>query len=134
MNRQKEDMDFLIRKIITIGLFLFIFFIFKSTDCSNIESFNKSVAIEHVLTIDNSAILVKPISFPNLQNLLVSCDLFTFNNSNKENFKIICSNIKTNHLLRLCKERFIEIKPQIIDLNSYHIRASLNNEVISLIS
>ncbi len=134
MISQKEDIIFFVRKAFTFGIFLFILFIFKSTDCTNIDSVYKSDTIEHVSGIDNSAILVEPLSFPKFENSLVSCDLFAFNNSNKDNFKIICSNIKTNHLFRLSKERFIVIKPQIIDLNLYHIRTSLNNEEIPLIS
>lgn len=134
MSRQKENIDFFIKKVFTIGLFLSILFVFKSIDHTNLNSFNKSDTIEHVSGIYNSAIIVEPLFFPKFDNSLVFCDLFTFNNSNKVNFKIICSNIKTNHLFRLNKERFIVIKPQIISFNLYHNRSSLTNEDISLIS
>jgi len=134
MSKQKENIDFFVKEVFTICLFLFTLFIFKSSDYTNSNSFNKSFTIEHVSAIDNSAILIEPLSFPKFENSLVSCDLFTFHNSNKDNFKIIYSNINTNHLFRLSKERFTIIKPQIIDFNLYHIRTSLTNEDNPLIS
>jgi|GEM_PF-5186486 len=133
MNRQKENIDLLIRKAFTLGLFLFVLLVFKSTDSSVVESFNKSCTIENAFEIDKSTILVEPLSFPSFDNSLVSCELFSFNNSNNENFKIICSNNKINHLLLLSKKRFIDIKT-LLFLYPHQVRVSLNSDEIPLIS
>jgi len=134
MNRQKENIDLLIRKVFTLGLFLFVLLVFKSTDSSVNESFNKSGAIENPFKIDNSAILIEPLSFPSIDNSLVSCELLTFNNSNNENYKIICSNNKINHLLLFSIQRFLDIKTHLFNLYPHQVRASLNSEEFPLIS
>ena len=132
MRKQNENIDLLLRKVFTIALFLFVFFVFKSNGCKAVNSNNHPVAIEQVAGINNSAVLVEPLYFSNFDNSLFSCDLPAFDNNG--NIKVICLNNKTNHLLLFSKERFIEIKAQITDLNPHHIRASLTNEEDSQIS
>jgi len=144
MNRQKENIDLLIGKVAVICFFLLIFFAFKGTDCPNRDSFTKSAyqtfyripihvtsTIEQNWEVNKLAILVEPIYFSAFYDALITLE---FNACNKSNFRIICSNNKVNQLLKNCKEQFIVIKAQIIDFNSFHIRTSLNNEEISLIS
>jgi len=134
MDRQKENIDLLIRKAFTLGFFLFVLLVFKSSDCSVVDSFNRSVTIEKASEIDYSALLVEPLAFTCFDNSLVSCEIFTFNNGNSKNYKIICSNNKMNLLLLLSKKRFIDIKTHLFDINSRQVRASLNSEKIPLIS
>jgi hypothetical protein len=133
MKKQNKNIDFLIRRVLTIGLFLFVLCLFKNKDCSSVNSYNQGTTIEYA-SVNKSVVLVEPFSLPNFENSLVFCDLFAFNNSNKENFKIIYSNNKTNQSFLFCKELFIKIKPQIPNLKLHHIRTSLNTEEISLIS
>lgn len=134
MGKQNENIDFLLRRVFIAVLFLFVLFVFKSKGCTTVNSYNHPATIEHVTGINNSAILVEPLSFPNFENSFVSSALPAFNHSYKGNSILICLNNKTNHLLLLSKERFIEIKHRIIDLNPLHIRASLTNEEDSQIS
>jgi hypothetical protein len=134
MNRQKENIDLLIRKVFLIGLFLFALLLFKNTNSSVVESFNKSCTIETAFETDNSAILVEPVSFPSFDNSLVSCELFAFNNSNNENYKIICSNNKINHFLLLSNKQFLDIKTHLFYPYHHQVRASLNSEEIPSIS
>ena len=129
-----KHIDFILEKITIIGFFLFILFVFESADGRNINSINKSNTIEHVLKVENYVTLVTPISFSSINNLLVTCEILTLNDNNKSNLVIICSNIKANHLLQISKERFSKIKPKIFNSICFHIRTSLNNEVIRPIS
>lgn len=133
MNRQKENIDLLIRNVFILGLFLFVLLVFKSTDSSVTESFNKSCTIE-ISEIDNSAILVEPLFFPSIDNSIVSCELLTFNNSNNENYEIICSNNKINHLLLFSNQRFLDIKTHLFNLYPHQVRASLISEEFPVIS
>jgi len=137
MNRQKENNISLIERFMMIGLFLFIIFLLRSSDCTNKDSFyygttyRQGATIEHIIA--KSPILVSILP-PDFNSPIVACEIFTFNACNKNNFNIICSNNKVNQLLKNCQERFLVIKPQVLDFDSYHIRTSLNNEEISLIS
>lgn len=141
MNRKEENSNLLIGKVVMICLFLFIIFAFKSTGYSDKYSFCQCGRI-HVINVDmsvnldkstihnNSATLSSPISLPDIP----ACEIFTLHICNKNNFLLICSNNTTNQLFKNCKERFLVIKPFIFDFDSHPIRASLNNEEISLIS
>ena len=134
MNREKENIDLFLRRIFTLGLLLFVLLIFKGTDRSFTESFDKSGTIENAFEKDYSAILVDPLSFPIIGNSLVSCELPTFNNSNNENYKIICSNNKINHLLLFSNKRFLDIKTHLFNHYPHQVRASLYSEEFPLIS
>ncbi|MCP4179228.1 MAG: hypothetical protein GY756_15825 [bacterium] len=134
MNRQKEYIDSVLEKVAIVSLFLFILFALKSTDCSNLNSFNKSTTIEHVLDLDNSAIFVNPVSFSSVDNSLVACKIFTSNDYNKSNNIITCSDFKEKHSFKTFKKLFLEIKPQIFSANVFRIKNSLNDEEFLLIS
>jgi hypothetical protein len=134
MRRQNENIDFSIRTILSAGLFLIVLFIFSNKDCNTVSSDNSSAATEQVSAADNPVLLNEPLAFPRYKDSLVSCDLFNFNNSGKRTNVITCSNNKTDHLFLLCKERFKEIKPQITNHNPTHIRTSLINENIPVVS
>ena len=140
MNRKEENINLLIGKVLMICLFVLIIFAFKSTDYSDKYSFCRNGRIINVIDVDKSAnldksaILVSQISSKDFNGSIVACKIFAFNICNKNNFLIICSNNKVNQLLKNCQERFLVIKPQVLDFDSYHIRTSLNNEEISLIS
>jgi hypothetical protein len=142
MNRKEENINLLIVKVVMICLFLIIIFTFKSTDYSDKYSFCQCGRITHVIDVDmsvnidkstihnNSATLSSPVSSPNI----AACEIFTFNICNKNNFLFICSNNTTNQLFKYRKKLFLVIKPLIFEFDSHPIRASLNNEFISLIS
>jgi hypothetical protein len=135
MNRQKENNISLIERFMMIGLFLFIIFLLRSTDCTDKDSFyyttyRQGAAIEHIIAKSPSLVSI----LPDFNSPIVACEIFTFNACNKNNFNIICSNNKVNQLLKNCQKRFLVIKPQVLDFDSYHNRTSLNNEEISLIS
>jgi hypothetical protein len=134
MRRQSENIDSLIRALFTIGLFIIVHFAFRSPDCTSSNSSNQGAANEQVSGTGNLGIPAQPISFRGLENSLVTFDTLTYNSDDQENFRIICSDNRTNNLLLLCKERFKEIKPQIIDHHPHLIRASLNNGEVPLIS
>lgn len=134
MDKQKENMDSFIRKVFVIGFFLFFLFVFKSTGYSDSNSLNNSITIENAIEINNVAILVEPVSFPDFDNSLVFCDLVAINIYNSDNYKIICSNNKANHLIKLCKKRFKDIKIYNFDPDQHQARSSLNNKEIPLIS
>ncbi len=134
MNRQKENIDFLMRRVLLIFFFLFILFTFKNTDCRKGDSFNSFVSFETVIEIDNSAIPVESISHPDFNNSLVSCELFSSGTSDNNRFRIICSSIKMNLLFRIGTERFLSIKPRLIDVNTCLFLTSSNDGDIPLIS
>jgi hypothetical protein len=135
MYRKKENINLLVRKVGMICLFLFIIF-FKNTDYSERYFFRQStpIPIVNVIDIDHTVVFVASTSFPNFYSSFVACEILTLNACTQNHLAIICSNNKVNQLFKSCKEQFIVIKPQIIDFESYHIRALLNNEEISLIS
>ena len=133
MKTQNENINFLLSKVFTIGLFVFVLFLFKSNNCNPANSTHEPVTIAHILALDNSSVLVEPLSFQHIENSIVSCDLFKFNTISRENFQIICSH-KTNQLIQLSTERYLEFKSLNIYLNPPHIRASLNAGEIPLIS
>ena len=134
MRRQSENIDSLIRALFTIGLFIIVHFAFRSLDCTSYNSYNQGTATEQVSGTGNPGIPAQPISFRGLEKSLVTFAIFTHNSADKENSRIFCSDNRTNNLLLLCKERFKEIKPQIIDHHPHLIRASLNNAEVPLIS
>jgi hypothetical protein len=135
MNRQKENINLLIGKVGMICLFLFLIF-FKNTDYSERYFFRQStpIPIVNVIEVDHSVAFVASTSSPNFYSSFVACEILTLNACNQNHLAIICSNNKINQLLKNCKEQFIIIKPRIIDLDSFHIQTSLNNEEISSIS
>jgi hypothetical protein len=136
MDKQKENINSLMRRLLMVGLFMFITFAFKTTDCSAKDSFCSNTHIVHFhdfgkTTIqNNSAILASSVSFPNI----AACELFTLKICSKISFKVIYSNIEANQLLKDCKKQFLEIKPHITDLSLFRIRTSLNTDEISSIS
>jgi hypothetical protein len=108
--------------------------VFKNADSRNDDSVYKTGIIEHVLEFGNTAVIADPITFKCIDNTLVKCEIPSFSSSNSDRLQIIYSNSEENNMFRICKERFIKIKPQVLDINLYHIRTSLNNEGILLIS
>lgn len=134
MDKQIENIDAALRKVFIIGLFLVGLLVFKSTDCSGSNSYNKKVTIESTYKTDNSAVLSEILSFSGFDNSLVSSHLFTHNDSNKEHCSIICSNNKTNILLLLSKKRFTDVVTHISEFNPHQIRASLSSDDIPSIS
>jgi len=147
MNKQKENIGLFIGKGAVICFFLVILFAFKSTASPCRDSFNQSAyqtfyslpihvnsPIEQLSEVHDVAILVEPISFSAFDNGLAPVEFITFHIGGKESAKIMNSNYKVNQRLKDCKEQFIVMKPRMIDLEYFHIRTSLNNEEISLIS
>ncbi len=135
MISQKENINLLIGKVGMICLFLFIVF-FKNSDYSERYFFRQStpIPIVNVIDIDHSVVFVAPTSFPNFYSSFVACEILSLNVCTEKLCAIINSNNKANQLLKECKEQFIIIKPQIIDLDLFHIRTSLNKEEVSSIS
>jgi len=134
MNRHKKDIDLLIRKVFIFGLFLFVLFVFKSTNSSVAESSNKFNTFEKAFELKKTAILGQTISFKSSDNSKISCELFTFNNTNNKNYKLICSNNRINHLLLFSNQQFLDIKTHVINRYLHQVRASLSSEEIPLIS
>jgi hypothetical protein len=129
MNTQKENTRSLIARVITIGLFLFIIFLSKSSDCINTGFYKHPVVIVYVSDIDNKA-TPGPLVYPqNLNHSIVSCEISTLNTCNNNNFRIISSNHKVGQLLKKCREQFIKIKPLIFDFDSYHLSSLPNDEI-----
>ena len=155
MNRQKENIGLLIGKVAIVCLFLFLF-VFKPTDCPSRRSLSKIGTVEQIEVVNKLPLLNKLVFFQSFNNtfdqlyevnntalpsepffvpaLYDACIIFRFNGCDKENYKIINSNNKICQLLKECVEQFNVIKPQIIDLDSFHILTSLNSEELALIS
>lgn len=136
MNRQKENSISLTERAIMIGLFLFVVFLFKNTDCTQKYFFSQShpVSIEHVFDVDHSVILAKSTFFPDINNSFVACKIPAFNACDKINFKMICSNCIVDQLFKNCREQFVVIKPRIFYMDSYYIRVPLHGDEIPSIS
>jgi hypothetical protein len=140
MNRKKENINLLMGKVAMICLFVFIIFAFRSSDCSGNKSFCQRTPIVHVFNADesafseHSAILVSSRVLSTFYNSFVPSEIPALNTCNKINLKIICSANKVDQLLKICKAKFIVIKPQIIDIGSFHNRTSLNNDEVPSIS
>jgi len=129
MNRQKENIKSLIARITTIGLFLFIIFLSKGSECNNTSFYKHYVVKVHVSDLDNKAIPESIVYLTNLNNSIVSCEISTLNTCNNNYFRIISSNQKFGQLLKKCREQFLEIKPLIIDFDSFHLSPSPNDEI-----
>jgi hypothetical protein len=140
MNRKKENISLLMGKVAMICFFLFVNFSFRSSDCSGNKSFCQRTPIVHVFNADksaisdHSAILVSSRFLSTFYNSFVPTEILALNTCNKIYLKIICSANKVDQLLKICKAKFIVIKPQIIDIGAFHNRTSLNNDEVSSIS
>ena len=133
MNKQKENIKSLIARITTIGLFLFIIFLSKSSEFNNTRLHKQYIVIENVADVSNKAIPESIVYLTNLNNSIVSCEISTLNTCNNNNFRIISSTRKVGQLLKKCREQYLEIKPFIIEFYSYHI-GTLTRDEIPLIS
>lgn len=134
MNTKSENIDFWIGRVIVIGLFLFILSAFSSNDYKNEGTADHLTSIEYISEIDNSAIAVTPLSVPDYNNSL-STTTCGFLNTNSENrYWIHSSNKKTNLLLQICTEIFINSKPSILKSSSFLISSSICDEDYTLIS
>lgn len=132
---RKENIDLLIRRAFSLGLFLFALLVFKSTDSAVNGAFDKSGTIEIALEKDNSAILVESLSItPGYDNAIVWCKLSTVNKSSVPNYRMICANNVVYHLLQLSDHRFWEVKTYTINQYPHGVRTSLDSGEVPLIS
>ena len=129
MNRQKENIKSLIARITTIGLFLFIIFLSKGSECNNTRFYKHYIVKVHVADIDNKAIPESIVYLTSLNNSIVSCEISTLNTCNNNNFRIISSTRKVGQLLKKCREQYLESKPFIICFYSFHIGILTRDEV-----
>jgi hypothetical protein len=134
MHSQTENRDLILRNVRLIILVLFILFVFKNASSGHDEPVNKIAATEQISNVNSAAVPVFPVTFRSPDNKLVTCDIWSFGACSDKKLRIISSNSAENSLLRNCRERFIEIKPQILTINFHHIRTSLDDEEIVLIS
>lgn len=132
MNRQKEHIDLLLRRIAVIAFFLIILFVSKNNDKNKLDSVENR--IETVLKIENEAILVSPASFHCIDRFLVHCDLNKSFDYTNDNFVINQFNLKINIDLQTCEKRYTKIKPRIHYFNFPQVKTYVDNEETLLIS
>jgi len=134
MNSQKGNIDLILRRFKLIGLFVLILFAFKNTNSGKADSGANAISLEQVIEVNNSAVLFTPTVFKYIDNTLAASRISSYRNINYDNFKINYTNSRVDLLLRICKAKFVKIKPRFAILKLYYIQTSLNNGEIPLIS
>ena len=129
MYTNKENIRSFIARITTIGLFLFIIFLTKSSESNNTGFYKHSILIVHVSDVGNKAIPESTVYPPILKSSIVSCEISTLNTCNTNNFRVFTSNRKVNQLLKECRDKFLKIKPLISDFDSYPASSLPKDEI-----
>ncbi|MGE0076436.1 MAG: hypothetical protein AB7S48_01100 [Bacteroidales bacterium] len=133
MSRQEDHIDSIIRRIIFLSLFLLTLLAYKG-NYEKYGLFGHSDSIEYTLKANHSATFSFPADFHSPDNSLFSCSLFPSRNFDSINAGLLSVNCSINSLLQTHRERFLRIKPQLLQSELFHIRASLNCDGIALIS
>ena len=137
MNRQKENRYSWIGTIAMIGLFLCVICFFGNADSSTHITCKQHmpIQVEHVVDVDHSAILVSSSASFNVYPSGIACNV-SFNDkvSHTINLAVLSSTNKINQLLKNSRKQFVAIKSTLIDIDSFHVRTSLDSGEVLLIS
>lgn len=131
---QKEHIDSMIRRIIFLGIFFLALVAFKGNSNRSIGLFGHTTTIEYTLKANQSATFSAPVDFQSTDNSLSTCNVLPSRTFDSNNLGLLSSNSSTNNLLQAYGERFLRIKPQLLQAKLLHIRASLNCDDFALIS
>jgi hypothetical protein len=134
MSRREEHIDSMIRRLIFVSLFLLTIVAFKGYHSKSRGLFQSTATIEYTLTANHSATISAPADFQSTDNSLSTCKVLPSRTFENNNLGLLSSNHTANNLLLAYSERFIKIKPQLLQVKLFHIRASLNCDDATLIS
>lgn len=133
MNTKNQNTDLGIGRSLMFGIFFIALFTCANIDSRNDITANQHFSIANISEINSNAIVAEPYKFPNTSSLLTLClnseTLSNFGNS----FFIQNSNLNTIVSFKLCKKKYIEIKPEILSINCYtHSTSVLFEEYTSI--
>lgn len=113
MNKESENIEFWIGRIII--MFFFFFLISFSNIDSTTQIDNCISSIEQVADIHNSVILIEPVGIPNYDISLLDCELCLIKISDI-NFDRWISNNTINHQFKCEEFNYFNIKSKLLRL------------------